>query len=398
MGYKEAILIVNAACIIILLMLAGLLAAATRLRRSSAYAAAIIVGTTVPVYVYNVCRSAGWYDVALCFIPPAYSVNTLLMPLLWLFVQRNFSPRSPFRPACLLHFLPAALCLALFSARFYSMPPEGRLAYIAYENTGADNATGSLNALVVFVQMFAYYALIFRYLHRMKDYIRQNLSDAEYLRKLWIPRFMTLTAALFLVVFVAYVLWPRTDAWLIQILNVVAMSYLVYKELPPADAPLPHAAGEEEAATGPAAVVESVAGTLPPPPASHAAEAPPPGTPSDMELLRGYASQVRRYLETSGVYTNPDLSINDVAKDTGISSRNISKAINIVLEKNFFELINGLRIEKSKTLLIEKKERRITLETIAEECGFNSRFTFNDAFKKSTGMTTSQWLKSVKSG
>lgn len=391
MGYKEAILIVNAACIIILLMLAGLLAAATRLRRSSAYAAAIIVGTTVPVYVYNVCRSAGWYDVALCFIPLAYSVNTLLMPLLWLFVQRNFSPRRPFRPAALLHFLPAALCLALFSARFYSLTPEGRLAYIAYENTGADNAIGSLNALVVFVQMFAYYALIFRYLHRMKDYIRRNLSDAEYLRKLWIPRFMTLTAALFLVVFVAYVLWPRTDAWLIQILNVVAMSYLVYKELPPADAPLPPAAEEEEE---PAADADSAAL----PPASHADEAPPPGIPSDMELLRSYASRVRRYLETSGVYTNPDLSLRDVAQATGIHYNTLSRAINAVLGKNFFELINGMRIEKSKTLLMEKKKRRLTIETIAEECGFNSRFTFNDAFKKSTGMTTSQWLKSAKNG
>ena len=164
--------------------------------------------------------------------PPAYSVNTLLMPLLWLFVRRNFSPRTPFRPLRLLHFAPAALCLVLFSAWFFSMPPEARLAYIAYENTGADTPIGSLNALVVFVQMFAYYALIFRYLHRMKDYIRQNLSDAELLRRLWIPRFMTLTAALFLVVFVAYVLWPRTDAWLIQILNVVMMGYLVYKELP----------------------------------------------------------------------------------------------------------------------------------------------------------------------
>ena len=373
MGYKEGILIVNAACIIILLMLAGLLVAATRLRRSSGYAAAIIVGTTVPVYVYNVCRSAGWFDVAFCFIPLAYSVNTLLMPLLWLFVQRNFSTRTPFRPLCLLHFVPAALCLVLFSAYFCLLSPEERLAHFAYENTGADNLAGTLNSLVVFVQMFVYYALIFSYLHRMKDYIRQNLSDVEYLRKLWIPRFMTLTASLFLVVFVAYVLWPRTDAWLIQILNVVAMSYLVYKELPPAEERLPQAAEPSVAAT-------------------------PPCAATDMEILRGYASQVWQYLETSGVYTNPDLSLRDVAQATGIYSKNLSRAINVVLGKTFFELVNGLRIEKSKTLLMEKKERRLTIETIAEQCGFNSRIIFSNAFKKSTGMTTSQWLKSEKNG
>ena len=240
--------------------------------------------------------------------------------------------------------------------------------------------------------MFAYYALIFRFLHRMKDYIRRNLSDAEYLRKLWIPRFMTLTAALFLVVFVAYVLWPRTDAWLIQILNVVAMSYLVYKELPPADAPLPQVAAEEE--EEPAADADSAAL----PPANHADEAPPPGTPSDMELLRSYASRVRCYLETSGVYTNPDLSLRDVAQATGIYSKNLSKAINVVLGKTFFELVNGMRIEKSKTLLINKKELNLTIETIAEKCGFNSPSTFCRAFKKSMGISTSEWLKSSENG
>ena len=46
-----------------------------------------------------------------------------------------------------------------------------------------------------------------------------------------------------------------------------------------------------------------------------------------------------------------------------------------------------------KALLISKKEKGLTLETIAEQCGFNSRITFNNAFKKVIGVTTTEWLR-----
>ncbi len=71
----------------------------------------------------------------------------------------------------------------------------------------------------------------------------------------------------------------------------------------------------------------------------------------------------------------------------------LSKSVNATLDKNFFDLVNGSRVEKSKALLMSKKEKGLTLETIAEQCGFNSRFTWNAAFKKAVGVTTSDWLK-----
>ena len=48
------------------------------------------------------------------------------------------------------------------------------------------------------------------------------------MQKEWIPKLMILFAALFVTVMTCYAIWPRTDAWLIQILNVMAMSFLVY--------------------------------------------------------------------------------------------------------------------------------------------------------------------------
>lgn len=370
MGYDELILTVNAATIIILLSLASLLCAATRFRGESSYAASIIVLTTVPVYLYNLCRSLEWYGVAIVLAPVAYSVNTMLLPLLWFFVLRSFNPRYRFVPLRLLHFVPAVACLALFCLSVFTLPAARQYDFMIHENTGDDTWLGDVNFGVLLVQMVAYFTLIFRYLRRTKAYIRENYSDAEYLHKLWIPHLITLFAVLFGVMMVCYAIWPRTDAWLIQVLNVVAMGYLIYKEL--ALRPLLAATREET------------------PPEN--------GSLSDEEMrqLRQYAEKVQAYLQTSGVYTDPNLSIRSVAQATEISSNNLSKAINAVLGKTFFELVNGLRVEKSKELLLEKKKRGLTLETIAEKCGFNSRIAFSGAFKKSTRMTTSQWLNSVK--
>lgn len=375
MGYDEFLLTVNASAIIILLALASLLCAATRFRGESSYAACIIVFTTVPVYLYNLCRSLQWYDVAFVLAPVGYSVNLTLMPLLWLFVQRSFNPGYRFRALRLLHFLPAVACLALFCAEVFTLPASQRYGFMEHENTGDDTRLGDVNYALLLAQVVAYFTLIFRYLRRAKRYIRENYSDAQWLHKLWIPRLITLFASLFVVVMVCYFLWPRTDAWLIQVLNVVAMGYLIYKELTPATA---QPAGNEEKESRCAPGTDAAADR------------------EETELLRGYAETVCQYLQTSGVYTNPDLSLRDVAQATGISSNNLSKAINAVLGKNFFELVNGMRIEKSKTLLLEKKERLLTIETIAEQCGFNSPSIFCRAFKKSMGMTTSQWLKSSK--
>ena len=373
MGYNEFILIVNAASVIILLVMALLLCLAARFKGESSYAAMIIVVSTVPVYIYNVCRSLELYEVAIFFAPIAFSVNLTLMPLLWLLVQRGFNPYYRFTPLRLLHFLPAVLSLILF--------------FMIHENTGDDTWLGDVNYTMVLLQLIGYFYAIFRYLHKVKHFVRSHYSAAELQRKLWIPRFTTLFVAMFAVVMVCYALWPRTDAWLLQLLTVIIMGYLLYSELAIAlferyrnDAVTATAAAEAEA--------EFIATEVKPQPQPEA-----DNSKEEMQKLEQYARQVEEYLRASEVYVDPNLSLKDVATATGISSKNLSKSINATLGKNFFDLVNGFRIEKSKALLISKKEKGLTLETIAEQCGFNSRITFNNAFKKVIGVTTTEWLK-----
>jgi AraC-like DNA-binding protein len=42
---------------------------------------------------------------------------------------------------------------------------------------------------------------------------------------------------------------------------------------------------------------------------------------------------------------------------------------------------------------MEQKNRKLTIEGMAFESGFNSKTVFNTCFKKETGLTPSQYLK-----
>ena len=370
MSYHEFILVVNFSSIIILVLLAMLLLIATRFRGESGYAAAIIVLPNIPVYIYNMSRMLGWHDITLFFFPISYSVNTLLMPLLWLFTRRNFDLDPRFKPVQLLHFLPAIVCVVIV----LSIPMRKRMESILHEVTGDDTWIGDFNAAVITSQMNGYFVAIFIYLYRKKQYIKDNWSDAEYMQKEWIPKLMILFAALFVTVMTCYAIWPRTDAWLIQILNVMAMSFLVYNFI--AHPTVPYIQG-----TSRMLVKDETVGFQSIP---------------DEEQMRDICSQVKEYLETTNAFLRKDLSLSILSRETGIYQKLLSRSINEYLKQNFFELINEMRVGEAKRRLLLPENAGHTVDSLYEECGFRTRSTFFLAFKKVEGLSPAQWLNSVK--
>lgn len=88
-------------------------------------------------------------------------------------------------------------------------------------------------------------------------------------------------------------------------------------------------------------------------------------------------------------YINPDLSLDELAKQIQVSRHDLSQAINQIGNINFFDLINGFRIEHAQSLL--KQDSNKSILEICYESGFNSRSAFNKAFKHHTGMTPSSY-------
>ena len=114
---------------------------------------------------------------------------------------------------------------------------------------------------------------------------------------------------------------------------------------------------------------------------------------SDSALLGEICKKVLSCLEKDKLYKTEGLSIKELAEKSGFQSYLVSQAINSVLNKTFFELVNEYRIEESKRLLTNPAYNHLSLVGIGFEAGFNSKTTFNSLFKKHTGFTPSEYKK-----
>lgn len=101
------------------------------------------------------------------------------------------------------------------------------------------------------------------------------------------------------------------------------------------------------------------------------------------------------YMETEKPYLESRLSLKQLAERLKISTNYLSQIINENLQKNFFDFINEYRVDEVKRSIGEERYKHYSLLSVAYECGFNSKSSFNSIFKKKTGLTPSEFQKSV---
>ena len=112
---------------------------------------------------------------------------------------------------------------------------------------------------------------------------------------------------------------------------------------------------------------------------------------SDTSDIHENVMYLQQIMNKQKPYLNEKLSIFDLSKIVGISSNSLSRLINQDLKCNFFDFVNTYRIEEVKKKL--QQRNNYSLISIAFECGFNSKASFNRIFKKQTGMTPSEYQK-----
>lgn len=113
----------------------------------------------------------------------------------------------------------------------------------------------------------------------------------------------------------------------------------------------------------------------------------------DIDLLDEWKSKISVLMESEKIYEDPELSLTQVAKQLKTNPSLLSKIINQGFQLNFNDFINNYRITAVKEKLQAGEQKKQTLLGIAYDCGFNSKATFNRAFKKATGASPKEWLK-----
>ncbi len=109
-----------------------------------------------------------------------------------------------------------------------------------------------------------------------------------------------------------------------------------------------------------------------------------------------YFKKLEDLCENHHIYRDGTLDREKVAEMLGISPGYVSQLVNTITDKNFATYINHYRIEAVKDIILDAEFENYNLLTIGLECGFSSKTTFHNSFKKITGMTPNAYRKMHK--
>jgi AraC-like DNA-binding protein len=109
-----------------------------------------------------------------------------------------------------------------------------------------------------------------------------------------------------------------------------------------------------------------------------------------------WKSKIEKLIESEQLYQNTELTLTDLAKKLETNATVVSKAINQGFGLNFNDFVNQYRIDAVKKAFESGEHKKSTLLGIAFDCGFNSKATFNRAFKKHTGISPKDYLSQMK--
>lgn len=112
------------------------------------------------------------------------------------------------------------------------------------------------------------------------------------------------------------------------------------------------------------------------------------------EDKRAILAKITALFDSEKYYLDSLVSLPLLAKKIGEAQHHVSQVINELLNQTFFEMIAFYRIEEAKRILLQLEFHSITIEELAEKVGYNSKSSFNKAFKKHTGLTPSQFRSS----
>lgn len=108
----------------------------------------------------------------------------------------------------------------------------------------------------------------------------------------------------------------------------------------------------------------------------------------DRLLLR-----LNKLFDEKQIFKDPELRLNDVARQLGTNRTYVSKLIHNKRNMSFCEFVNDYRVSYSEMLLTSSNTLNLTLEEVAINSGFSNQSSFYRAFVKKNGIPPGNYRK-----
>jgi AraC-like DNA-binding protein len=117
---------------------------------------------------------------------------------------------------------------------------------------------------------------------------------------------------------------------------------------------------------------------------------------TDRSDAKEKSRRLKEAVVANRLYEDAELTLTTLAVKLMIHPHDLSRIINMGLERNFSDFINEFRVREVARKMQDPAYHRLTLLGIAYESGFNSQRTFNRVFKDMTGKTPAEYKNSLK--
>lgn len=346
---------------------------------------------------------AGWYDTQpyrdiLFYFP--FQHLYFIGPVIFFYVQSLLNPSFRFGKKEWLHLLPGLLYL-LFCVVMV-VTDKLLLKKYFFLATGADPDFDTWYQLTGFASMLLYFFLSLRYYNLYKKLIVQVISYADMVFFGWVRNFLVAFLIMLCVKVVFFILGEITDmsywdTWWYFLVFAILFYYIAItgyaNSIETKIAFQPNLLQYRPALllsydpsfltadkrTEDAAIIDIDSIPI--------AESTPSGE------ISNWKEKIEQLMQDGRAYEDPELSLTQVAKQLQSNPSHISKMVNKGFGVNFNDFVNQYRIVAVKEMLRNGEQKQQTLLGIAFECGFNSKATFNRAFKKATGVSPKEWLQ-----
>jgi len=293
-------------------------------------------------------------------------ISLAIGPLIYFYVLRLTRPEHKFRRKELLHFGPLLLQLGMLILEIREGIRTGAATY----NTLLFGQTDWILHLSVCVSVITYIYLILKLIERFYHRAQFNSVSDRYRYELKWLRNILIGFGLLCLLWIPVTLYYRNQTEI----HAYYPFYILLAAFIIRIAAIAHS----RQAVSVQPVVPSFL-KLPPP-----AEAKQKGT------------WLKKVVKANLYYLDPELSLVSLAEKLELTPHELSRIINTVLKKSFNDFINEFRVAEVARRMEDPAYNHLTLLGIAFESGFNSKSTFNRAFKQMTGISAAEYKTELK--
>nr|WP_121270771.1 helix-turn-helix domain-containing protein [Pedobacter schmidteae] len=355
-----------------------LLTVKTKHKRSNALFAIFLLLTAIDISqpLWNLAVSGpsnlGMFRITFSF---------LQVPVFYLYVLSVCYADFKLKTKHILHLLPFLIANVVLLPRFYMVDMATKIDFIINRQSRFEL---QFNHILFHLQVIAYFTAIFMLLRKAKKLYQQNYAGSSIISYNWLFQFTSVLATLYMIALLKNILkfsdYPHLSEGIRIGLLVSSLFMICWHLFKALNNPDLFRNIDSKLKLVSDLVLEEKNGEQP--------------AVSEKEYHEDLL-KLQQYMTDEKPFLNPSLTIQDVSKGIRVPVRDLSLLINHQLGQHFYDFVNTYRIENAMHILKDEAKSKLTILEILYYVGFNSKSSFNTAFKKHTGSTPTDYRKNL---